>query len=110
MPNLTITRRAKVRQDVQNALRRVYWESISEALSKVDEAFEQHNMFLDYDHVSFEGDEGRATLLIRADKGYQAVCNACTEDVAYPGFDNVFAVSWYRMEKSGRFEVTGYIS
>ena len=110
MPNLTIVRRAKVRTDVQNALRRVYWESIGEAMAAVDEAFAKHDMFLDYDGVRFDGSEGRATILIRADKGYRAICDACTEDHAYPGFDNVFAVSWYRMEKSGRFEVTGYIS
>jgi hypothetical protein len=109
MPNLTILRRAKVRKQVQDALLRVYWDSITEALSAVNDAFEQHNMFLDYDNVSFAGDDGRATLLIRADKGYTAVCNACTEDVAYPSFDNCFAVSWYKMP-SGKFEVTGYIS
>ena len=108
MPNLTITNNHRVRRDVNNVFMRTYFDTKGEAISQLDLALRQHNMTLDV--FDCPGDEGRTYVRILALKGFKHLCDSCLKDADNPAFDNTLTFAWHRMDHSGRYEITGYIS
>ena len=84
-----------------------YFEYLNDAVAAIRAELSAHG--LRCDDFIFHGSEGFTTATIRPEPNVEFVCGVCEDKLDCAAFDNVVAVSYYRLD-SGRWEVIKYIS